>query len=267
MERTIKGLNKLTTGLIMLEDNHHFIYKVARIDYVQKGKEFEYIISPYYEIIDFIPNNIFHGIPGIDLSLRKDHYIRKNFIPTFISERTPNNFRDDLHELLNSCHMHHLNRLEWLIRTNTRYHGDNLYVEDFLEYPKKTLKVNSMYNLGNNITNVNKALLNAICMGDDIISPEITINDETRHQYYKYLMTTYIKDIDLKKKRQKKGIDKAKETGIYKGRAPITINDIDATLREFDEGIISETEAILNLAISRSTFYRRLKAFRNSDDI
>ena len=60
MERTIKGLNKLTTGLIMLEDNHHFIYKVARIDYVQKGKEFEYIISPYYEIIDFIPNNIFH---------------------------------------------------------------------------------------------------------------------------------------------------------------------------------------------------------------
>ena len=50
--------------------------------------------------MDLLPNNIFQGIPGLNLELRKDKYVRKNMTPVFISERTPSAHREDLWELL-----------------------------------------------------------------------------------------------------------------------------------------------------------------------
>lgn len=64
----------------------------------------------------------------MDLDLRKKEYIRRNRVPVFISERTPSKNRENLIELLDACGMDYLNRLEWLIRTDTRYAGDSLYV-------------------------------------------------------------------------------------------------------------------------------------------
>lgn len=37
--------------------------------------------------------DIFQGIPGIDLDLKKEKYIRDNVIPSFISERFPSQNR------------------------------------------------------------------------------------------------------------------------------------------------------------------------------
>ena len=267
MERHL-DFGYLTTGLILLEDEHHFIYKIARIDYVKKGNSFRYIFSPYYNVIDIIPNKIFHGIPGIDLSSRESNYVRQNFIPTFISERTPNSTRDDLDEFMEECRMKKQNRLEWLIRTNTRYHGDNLFVADYLEgaYKERTYNLDTIYELGDSMPTINRELLKIVCKGDDIYSPEVTITDENRAYYYNHLMSLYEKDLFNKKDKQSRGIKKAKEKGIYKGRTPLTRINMDDTLKQFSDGVISEAQAIMDLSISRSTFYRRLKNFKDNPD-
>lgn len=71
----------------------------------------------------------FQGIPGLDLDLKKKSYTRENVIPVFISERAPAKNREDLWELLEKCDMQYLNPVEWLIRTNTQYPGDKLFVK------------------------------------------------------------------------------------------------------------------------------------------
>jgi len=62
---------------------------VAQIDYQEFDEEnFQYVITPYWDIIDGLPSSIFQGIPGIDMDLRLEKYYRVNYIPTFIAERT-----------------------------------------------------------------------------------------------------------------------------------------------------------------------------------
>jgi len=44
---------------------------VAQIDYQEFDEEnFQYVISPYWEIVDGLPASVFQGIPGIDMELR-----------------------------------------------------------------------------------------------------------------------------------------------------------------------------------------------------
>ena len=96
---------------------------------VLKMKNFNYIISPLWDIIDVLSPKVFQGIPGIDMELRLEHYYRVNYVPVFITERTPGESREDLWELLESVGLDYYDRLEWLIRTNLRAAIDNLIVE------------------------------------------------------------------------------------------------------------------------------------------
>ena len=103
---------------------------VAQIDYQEFDEEnFQYVFSPYWEIVDGLPASVFQGIPGIDMELRLKTYYRVNYIPTFISERTPSESREDLWELLNTVGLDYYDRFEWLLRTNMRAANDNLIVE------------------------------------------------------------------------------------------------------------------------------------------
>ena len=103
---------------------------VAQIDYQEFGEEnFQYVIKPFWEIIDGLPTSVFQGIPGIDMELRLDRYYRVNYIPTFIMERTPSKNREDLWELLESVGLDYYDRFEWLLRTTMRSANDNLIVE------------------------------------------------------------------------------------------------------------------------------------------
>jgi hypothetical protein len=52
-----------------------------------------------------------------------------NYVPVFITERTPGPSREDLWELLESVGLDYYDRLEWLIRTDLRAAIDNLIVE------------------------------------------------------------------------------------------------------------------------------------------
>ena len=114
--------------------------QVARIDYESfENEEFQYIISPFWDIIDVLSPKVFQGIPGIDMELRLEHYYRVNYVPVFITERTPGESREDLWELLESVGLDYYDRLEWLIRTNLRAAIDNLIVERARDERKKNV--------------------------------------------------------------------------------------------------------------------------------
>ena len=91
-------MRKLTTsGFICLEDDYKLVYKIAKIEYEEwEDGAFVYRFYPFYKVIDMLPDSLFQGIPGLDLSLKQAVYERKNIIPTFISERTPSENREDL---------------------------------------------------------------------------------------------------------------------------------------------------------------------------
>mgnify|MGYP004541207449 len=103
---------------------------VAQIDYQEFDEEnFQYVIIPYWDIIDGLPASVFQGLPGIDMELRLDRYYRVNYIPVFITERTPSENREDLWEILESVGLDYYDRFEWLLRTTMRAANDNLIVE------------------------------------------------------------------------------------------------------------------------------------------
>lgn len=67
--------------------------------------------------------------------------------------------------------------------------------------------------------------------------------------------------------RQMQGIKIAKQAGKYKGRKPKTIENFEAVYKQWcDEKITAEQAAKL-LEISRSTFYRRIKAYEESKTV
>lgn len=252
----------VTSGWICLQDEYSFVYKIARIDYTEwEDGNFKYSFKPFYPVINLLPPRLFQGIPGIDLSLRRACYERENIVPIFISERTPSENREDLWQLLEESGMNALNRLEWLIRTNKRYPGDNFFVkpvtgEDILEK-----RLSSMYQLVDRYDKILRKLLEIICFGDCLISDEIVINDENRAEYYRLFMAMYVKDYHVKRSTRLAGINKAKTNNLYHGRMrthidPLLFNKI-ATAYLNNE--ISVEEATANLGISRSTFFRRLR--------
>ena len=73
---------------------------------------------------------------------------------------------------------YYLNRLEWLIRTDMRYSGDNFYVchkED-----KKILNISS-----------SRKVLEVICIGGEIHTDDFIISDSNRKAYYELFMAMY----------------------------------------------------------------------------
>lgn len=256
-------MKKLTTaGIICFKDKCNILYKISKIEYNEyENGEYEYIFTPFYNIIDFLPTSLFQGIPGLNLSLKKEYYERKNMVPVFISERTPSENRENVRELLEAEGMKSLNRLEWLIRTNTKYSGDNFFVIPFEGNEIKVYKKHSMYDLVKKADNLNKVLLSIISAGDYLYADDIIIDDSTRSNYYRFLMPIYMREYDIKRKTQQKGIDYAKAHNVYKGRKKSKIDPLllDKTLDDYINKKITVEEATSLLNISRATFFRRLK--------
>ena len=59
---------------------------------------------------------------------------------------------------------------------------------------------------------------------------------------------------------QRAGIELAKRQGKYKGRKPIQRDQFDAIVLQWRSGQITAVQAIRKLQISKSTFYRKVKA-------
>ncbi len=259
-----------TEGIICVKDKMGFEYELSRIQYIEREDEtYEYIFIPNYNVMDLLPKNIFQGIPGLNLDLRKERYVRENMTPVFISERTPSAHREDVWELLAMYDMEYLNRLEWLIRTDMRYSGDPMYVKRYIpgEYQIE-IDLSDRVGKEKNYTKVMDSVLVEICKGNNLIIDDIRITDANRKQMYRMLMTIYEKAKTDIKERQKEGIEKAKQKHKYKGRTPIEIDIVkmDEVFSKFSKRVISEAEAVKQLGVSKSTFYRRLKRYNSLDD-
>ena len=250
-------------GTICLKDDYGIEYKISEIEYIEKEDEtFKYIFRPYYEVIDMLTPKLFQGIPGLNLDKRQSEYVRDNIIPTFISERTPGANRENLQEMLEKVGMNYLNQLEWLIRTDTQYSGDRLYVKRYTDTDKKqTVKVSLSQTRALKSC---RQLLDIICYGNDIAGDNYTINSMNRKDFYKVLYAIYSNEIDDRKNNLLEGIRRGAEKKHYKGRIRKYINT--PKLYEINKDLlshrISAEEAAKLLDISRATLYRRLKEIR-----
>lgn len=252
----------VTSGWICLQDDYQFVYKVARIDYTEwEDGHFLYSFYPFYSVIDMLPPHLFQGIPGLDLSLRRACYERENRVPVFISERTPAENREDLWELLEENGMDALNRLEWLIKTNTRYSGDRFFIEPITGNDKVENKIESMYMLARTQDKVIEKILQIICFGDDLYCKELNICDRNRAEFYNLFMSMYVREYETKKAARIAGIQRAKEANGYRGRAQKALDPLlfDQIAEAYLSHRITASEATERLGISRATFFRRIK--------
>lgn len=74
----------MTEGFICLKDNYNFVYKIAKIVYEEWiDGTYQYKFFPFYDVIDLLSPSLFQGIPGLDLSSRKEVYLRKKYCTNF----------------------------------------------------------------------------------------------------------------------------------------------------------------------------------------
>ena len=254
---------------------------VAQIDYQEFDEEnFQYVISPYWEIVDGLPASVFQGIPGIDMELRLERYYIVNYIPTFIAERTPSENREDLWDILESVGLDYYDRFEWLLRTTMRSANDNLIVErrrtlpvteqftsgvlSALQYGDKVI-VDSMEAISDTTAGFSDAIFIAITSGVDIInqSGQILVDAMTRAAMISVVVTQRIITRREHASSRRDGIEQAKKNGKYTGRKPIEVDEkiLRQAVMEIDKGIITVEEAMRRTKIgSKSTFYRKVRA-------
>ena len=253
---------------------------VAQIDYQEFDEEnFQYVISPYWEIVDGLPASVFQGIPGIDMDLRLKDYYRVNYIPTFIAERTPSESREDLWELLESVDLDYYDRFEWLLRTKMRAANDNLIVErrrieetvgqfasgiiSGLQYGDKVI-VESLESIADTTAGLTDGMFNIVTSGIDVVteSGQVLVDATTRAAMIPYMVAQRIMSRRERISLQQAGIEQAKKDGKYTGRKPTPVDEnvLRQVAKELDEGIITIEEAMKRTKInSRSTFYRKLR--------
>ena len=254
---------------------------VAQIDYQEFDEEnFQYVISPYWEIVDGLPASVFQGIPGIDMDLRLETYYRVNYIPTFIAERTPSENREDLWEILESVGLDYYDRFEWLIRTPMRAANDNLIVErrrteqvvekyttgilSNLQYGDKVI-VDSMKAIADTTAGFADEIFTVITNGVDIISEsgQMLVDITTRSSMIPIIIAQKIIAQREYAKNRRSGIEQAKKQGKYTGRKPIEVDEkvLRQVNQELKAGLISVEEAMKRTKIgSKSTFYRKVRA-------
>ena len=253
---------------------------VAQIDYQEFDEEnFQYVISPYWEIVDGLPASVFQGIPGIDMDLRLETYYRVNYIPTFIAERTPSENREDLWEILESVGLDYYDRFEWLIRTPMRAANDNLIVErrrteqvvekyttgilSNLQYGDKVI-VDSMEAIADTTAGFADEIFTVITNGVDIISEsgQMLVDITTRSSMIPIIIAQKIIAQREYAKNRRSGIEQAKKQGKYTGRKPIEVDEkvLRQVNQELKAGLISVEEAMKRTKIgSKSTFYRKVR--------
>lgn len=297
INRDYQPLNEYTTPLVGTpeETNAGVIkalgrygekYSVAKIEYQHFfNEEYQYIITPYWDVIDGLDYDVFQGIPGITMELRLEKYYRVNMQPVFITERSPSKNREDLWELLESVGLDYYDRFEWLIRTPLRCGNDNLIVERYREENREfsydgsrdfseklqygdTVIIKNHDSLSPNPKVYAERLLCLIATGAVVVFEEenLILDMDARSSVLSIMRQQYYAEKVMQAARQKKGIQGARQRGAYRGRKPIEVdeNKLRKIQELFRSKKITEAQAMERLGISsRSTFYRKLKTIKN----
>lgn len=279
------------SGIIKAVTKDQEKIQVGRITYeLFPNEEFQYTITPFWEIIDTLTPDVFQGIPGIDMELRLEHYYRVNYVPVFITERTPGPNREDLWELLESVGLDYYDRLEWLIRTDLQAAVDNLIVERARDDVRtinvskreelEVVLMDSQYGdkiiidnfqvLGRNSRECMKQLNRLMHYGVRLISQkeQMDLQIEDYKSFMPLVAAMYQMDRKNRCDTQKEGIARAKAEGIYKGRKrkPVDEELFKDVLQQFEDKRMSIQEALGMMNMSKSTFYRRIREYKKEDN-
>lgn len=239
------------------------LFKVARITYeLFEDESYQYIFAPYYDVVDGLQAVDWGGIPGIDLSLKRDCYYRVGVIPTFISERTPSPNRANLQEELRRANLDYLNRLQWLINTDTVYTGDKLVVQQdgFNNFNGLSTKSAQWHAL---------SILQLLGMRLPIDIHGTHFSDHERSTLIRAYLIEYEFLATKRRQRQFIGQLEAKERGVYAGRKPLEVSlPLLAEVREkLKAGRITLNEALQITKLSKATLYRRFKELGESQNM
>ncbi len=274
-----------SVGVIKAVGRYGEKYSVGKIEYQLFSEAgYQYVISPYWDVVDGLGEEGFQGIPGIAMELRRKHYYRANRQPVFISMRSPSKDREDLAELLEEVGMDSYNRLEWLIRMSQYGGGDPLILEPYregtrefayndlntvlcqLQYGDQVLISNQSV-VSNNPSVYTEHLLRMVATGAVIRfkKEKIVIDKTVRSAVLSILQRQYYAGKSLQMLKHRRGVEGAKSRGAYRGRRPMQIEPekIQKISDLFHAKKISEAEAMQRLGIvSRSTFYRKLRELK-----
>lgn len=256
-----------TTGMISLDGPGGLVYEVGTITYlVREDESFRYTFVPNWPVIDLLEPPLFQGVPGYDLSLRKMEYVRENVTPTFVSERAPSENREGLWQLLEACGMEYLDKIEWLIRTDTRYVGDGLYVRP-LEKREAADGIDAVEAIAGaaNSEQAARTVLAALCRGDVLLLSGNAIADSERKVLHDVLLSMYEKAYRMREEKRVAGVRAAAERGAYKGRKRKPVDELvlRETVARYEARELDAEEAATLLGMSVSTFFRRLKELRS----
>lgn len=253
----------VTKAVICLDDDFGFTYRLCDLEYiVREDDSYVWNFRPDYAVMDLLPASIFQGIPGLDLDQKKEIYVRENKMPVFITERAPTRNREDLWQLMEEVDLDYYDPLEWLLRSDKRYSGDNLYVKSpdvFLS----EISLQDINSLGLRSSIITKQILKYICSGTTVNLQDCVINDSNRKVLYKILYTLYAKEKKYVDGKRNSAVKEAKKQGKYKGRKKLNFDILIFTevMNSYKDGKISEAEGMKRLGVSRSTFERRYKEF------
>ena len=271
-------------GIIKVYDRYNRNYSIGEIIFERyDDQNFQYIIKPYWKFIDYVPKGLFHGIPGIDMDLRKDAYYRVNMTPTFISMRTPSESRENVRELMRQVGLDYYDRFEWLLRSEMKCGDDNLIVvrkpsdnqriqnlenvKNRYLHPEDVIEIDNLSNMQSSNAKLVEDLFSLLHSGVQIyIRNECRYIDDNERKTMLYLLRNMLECIDRNNKnRREEGIKIAKQNGKYSGRKPIEVDEqlLKQVSIAFLNNRMTEKEAMSKLGIlSRSTFYRRIKTYR-----
>ena len=253
-------------GVIRVKYRDNIKFNVCKITYeLHDDNNYQYIFEPYYDVLDALPSSMSQGIPGINLEKRKKAYYRVNCIPSFISERTMDLDRENIAEELKKVGMTTYNPLEWLIRTDTEYSGDNLIVERY-RVPRKIGRINySDLMYGDVIDTLDELKKDAHShisellwlIGNGVIFEDrgLQINEINRVGALQLLINqyefTHIKEI------QEKEVLKTKK------KADIDDFVMEEIIKELELNIIDEKEEMRTINIrTRETLLRKIREYK-----
>lgn len=249
-------------GYICVKDEYNIEYRVCLLTHiVNEDETFRYEFRPNYFVISLLDSSLFQGIPGLNLDLKKEVYIRENMTPCFISERVPQKNREDLYDLLKEVGLTYIDPIEYLCKTTNKYSGDNFYMTYYKDLENIIIdELDGKYNTPSIIKYVlnNLALGNKVSMkdGSDISSKEM-------FNFLYYLYKKMYKNLKLD---QQEGIEKKKKEGAYKGRKPIEVSYVK--MRECMDLVsqkkMTSKEASKILGISIDKYYREKKKILNN---
>lgn len=261
-------MSSITQGEICITSELGITYKLGLLTYeLYEDESFVYRFKPRWAVIDLLEPPLFQGIPGFDLSQRRSEYVRENMVPTFISERAPSPNREHLWELLESVGMDYLNQLEWLIRTDTRYIGDSLYVVRADEHEKEPegsqplLQMEDLIRDAQNGEQAARETLSALGAESSLAVHGTRVGKKERKALHDTLTLLYEKSFRARERNRLSGVKRATDAKVYKGRKRKPIDELE--LREIAEshasGAITAKAAAEKLGVSVPTFYRRIK--------